>query len=42
MKPAHRKSDMERLGVFMEMSYISAGDTSANSREHDINFTNLF
>ncbi|XP_054879279.1 UPF0602 protein C4orf47 homolog isoform X1 [Poeciliopsis prolifica] len=34
MKPAHRKSDMERLGVFMEMSYISAGDkyTSANSR----------
>ncbi|MEQ2270731.1 hypothetical protein XENORESO_010583 [Xenotaenia resolanae] len=34
MQSAHGKSDMERLGVFMEMSYISVGDkyTSTNSR----------
>ncbi|XP_012731715.1 UPF0602 protein C4orf47 homolog [Fundulus heteroclitus] len=34
MPSAHGKSDMERLGVFMEMSYISVGDkyTPTNSR----------
>uniref|UniRef100_A0A3B3XW46 Cilia-and flagella-associated protein 96 n=1 Tax=Poecilia mexicana TaxID=48701 RepID=A0A3B3XW46_9TELE len=35
MKLAHRKSDMERLGVFMEMSYISAGDKYTSANSHD-------
>ena len=38
MRSGDSKSDMERLGVFKEMSYISVGDkyTTSSNRKYKI------